>query len=636
MKDDLTWTDEGTLYSEVYGDIYYHDGQGLAETEYVFLDGNKFRDRIKKNHLIIGELGFGTGLNFLTSWLNWKKAATESRLTFVSCEKHPLDLKKYEKAHASFPQLKELSQELRSKLPPIKNGFHFLEFEEGKVSLLLMFGDAVDVYKQFEGKIDAWYLGGFAPSKNPEMWSADLFQQLARHSHDKTTLATFTAAGFVRRGLTEAGFEIERIKGFGHKKHMTTGRFTGHVVDSPSLSPWFRNPPKRKLGKVAVIGAGVAGLNVAYYLSRYGIDVTVYDKNSEVVSEASGNRWGMVYPLISKKVDRLGTFTKIGCAFIRNQLDDLGVNYSEGLLEFITSEKKETMISGGLERLPKSYLERLSPDQIKEQFGLDYAFDAALHKKAVTFSPKEYAQKLVDKGNFKCELEKEISKFTKVGSRWKLVFNDGQEEIYDSVFITSAYNSKTFPQTSFLPIRKVRGQVVYLPKELISVPLEMGMNYVNYLVKESNGDYVLGATFQVDDEDESYREQDTKDLLESFNETFPDLVKDVNFQELNGRVCFRAVQKDFFPLVGPVCKEEKYKEEFEKIKYGGPIYKYPDPTYYEGLFVLAGLGARGLSTSAMLASYLAKMLNDRISSLPEQHVSSVHPGRFIIRRLKRH
>lgn len=636
MNDDLTWTDEGTLYSEVYGDIYYHDGQGLAETEYVFLDGNNFRERIKQDHLVIGELGFGTGLNFLTSWLGWKNENSNKRLTFVSCEKHPLDLDKYEKAHKSFPELSDLSEQLREKLPPIKNGFHFLEFDEGKVSLLLMFGDAVDVYKHFEGKVDAWYLDGFAPSKNPEMWSADLFKQMARHSHENTTMATFTAAGFVRRGLQEAGFEVERIKGFGHKKHMTVGKFTGHVVESPAISPWFRNPPKRKLGKVAVIGAGIAGLNMAYYLSRYDADVTVFDKNSEVAFEASGNRWGMVYPLISKKVDRLGTFTKCGCAFTKNQIKELGVDFSEGLLEFITSEKKEIMISGGLERLPKSYLERLSPDQIKEQFGLDYEFDAVLHKKAVTFSPNEYAHKLVQKGNFKCELQKELSEFTKEGNGWKLIFSDGHEESFDSVFITSAYNSKTFPQTSFLPIRKVRGQVVHLPKESISEPLEMGMNYVNYLVKESTGDYVLGATFQVDDHEDGYRVEDTKELLKSFDETFPGLIKVDNSEELSGRVCFRAVQKDFFPLVGPVCEEDIYKKEFEKIKHGGPIYKYPKPTYYDGLFVLAGLGARGLSTSAMLASYLAKMLIDGFSTLAEQHVSSVHPSRFIIRELKRH
>ena len=104
---------------------------------------------------------------------------------------------------------------------------------------------------------------------------------------------------------------------------------------------------------------------------------------------------------------------------------------------------------------------------------------------------------------------------------------------------------------------------------------------------------------------------------------------------LEGRVCFRAVQQDYFPLVGAVCDEEKYRKDFVKVKHGGPIYKFPNPPYLEGLYVLAGLGARGLSTAAMLSSYLAKQVCEGLNVLPETHISAIHPSRFIIRDLKR-
>ncbi|MCH2208836.1 MAG: bifunctional tRNA (5-methylaminomethyl-2-thiouridine)(34)-methyltransferase MnmD/FAD-dependent 5-carboxymethylaminomethyl-2-thiouridine(34) oxidoreductase MnmC [Lentisphaerales bacterium] len=633
--DDLTWTEEGTLYSEAYGDIYYHDGQGLAETEYVFLAANKVQEKLQKAPLVIGELGFGTGLNFLTTWKAWKEQAGAKRFTFISCEKHPLDLEHFEKAHAAFPELAEFSSQLRAKLPPITSGFHFLEFENGQVSLLLMYGDAVDVYKQFEGKIDCWYLDGFAPSRNPEMWSEALFLQMARHSHENTSLATFTAAGFVRRGLESVGFSVERIKGFGNKKHMTVGTFTGHVIGSPVLPPWFQNPPRKKIQTAAVIGAGIAGLNTAYFLARSGIDVTVYDKNSKVASEASGNRWGMMYPLISKKQDRLGTFTKAGCAFTKNQLHDLGVSYREGLLEFITEERKDIMIKGGEQRLPKSYLERLAPEQINEEFGLNFDYEAAFHKQAVTFSPQEYAGSLVKKGGFECSLDSEVTDFQREDDAWHLEFKNGESATVDAVVVTAAFNTKNFERSSFLPMRKARGQVVHIPKEQVSVNFETGMNYVNYLVQESSGDYVLGATFQVDDHDEGYRVEDSKKLLDSFEEAFPGLIKPVDPESLNGRVCFRCVQQDYFPQAGPVYSEEEYKEAFVKVKHGRPHYKYPAPPYQEGLYVLAGLGARGLSTASMLAAYLAKMICDGVNILPESHITAVHPSRYIIRQLKR-
>ncbi|MCM8529821.1 MAG: bifunctional tRNA (5-methylaminomethyl-2-thiouridine)(34)-methyltransferase MnmD/FAD-dependent 5-carboxymethylaminomethyl-2-thiouridine(34) oxidoreductase MnmC [Lentisphaeraceae bacterium] len=634
---DFTWTDEGTLYSEQYEDIYYHDGQGLSETEYVFLQGNSVEEKLEKQNLVIGELGFGTGLNFLTTWLAWEKLGVDKRITFVTCEKHPLKKAFFEKAHASFPELADLSQQLREKLPTIDTGFHFLEFEQGKVSLLLMYGDAVDVYKQFEGKIDCWYLDGFAPSKNPEMWSPDLFQQMARHSHAETSLATFTAAGFVRRGLQEVGFEIERVKGFGNKKHMTVGSFNGHVIDNTCTLPWFRIPNSTKAKTVAVIGAGMAGLNMAYYLKRFGLTVTVYDKNSGPATEASGNKWGMMFPLISKKMDRLGTLTKSGCAFSLNQIRDLGIVHKQGLLEFITNDQKKARVYGGLERLPKNYIELLSPEDVKEKFNLDYDYEAAYHHEATTFSPVDYAEALIEQQALNCVYNHELESFEKVDEKWQLSFNGSEPKAeFDLLIMATAFNSAAFEQTSYLPLRKTRGQVVYLTDEQLNSDVETGINYVNYLVKESEQNFVLGATFQVDDDGVDFRVEDTQELVSSFNESFPGLIKeDVNPEGLNGRVCFRAVLKDHFPLVGPVCKVDEYKEAFEAIKHGRPRYQYPEPPQHEGLYLLTGLGARGLSTSAMLANYLARMILDGLSILPETHISAIHPSRFLIRDLKR-
>ena len=144
---DFSWTDEGTLYSEQYNDVYFADGKGLEESTYVFLDGNNLKERMDAN-LTVGELGFGTGLNFLLTWELWRQNGKKNRLTFISCEKHPLTPELLEKSHVSFPSLSNLSEQLREKWPLTETGFRFIEFEDGKVSLLLLLGDAAEMLKE--------------------------------------------------------------------------------------------------------------------------------------------------------------------------------------------------------------------------------------------------------------------------------------------------------------------------------------------------------------------------------------------------------------------------------------------------------------------------------------------------------
>ena len=140
----------------------------------------------------------------------------------------------------------------------------------------------------------------------------------------------------LERGLQDIGFEVQRVKGFGNKKHMTQAIYRGHVKSRMSLQPWFQVPPKSHAKKVAVVGAGMAGLNCAWSLSRLGAEVTVFDKASQPATGASGNLKGMMFPLISKKPDRLGTLTEAGSIFSMNQFNELGLSYKSNLLEFAT------------------------------------------------------------------------------------------------------------------------------------------------------------------------------------------------------------------------------------------------------------------------------------------------------------
>lgn len=222
----------GVPRSKQFDDVYFSEDNGLEETRYVFLKGNNLPENwMGKERFVIAETGFGTGLNFLAAWKLFKETARpEQKLNFISFEKFPLD------GEEILASLQRWSEEFSGYLEPLVEmypllipGFHKIVLDE-QVSLILIFDDVNDAIPQVEGAVDAWFLDGFKPSTNPDMWSDVVFEHMARLSRDGTTFATFTAAGGVRRGLGTHGFEVKKVPGFGSKRDMSIGRYTGAIV----------------------------------------------------------------------------------------------------------------------------------------------------------------------------------------------------------------------------------------------------------------------------------------------------------------------------------------------------------------------------------------------------------------------
>lgn len=225
----LTFTEKGTPYSPQFEESYFSDGHGLGETNYVFLEGNQLPQRFPNcQDFRIGETGFGTGLNFLLAVdLFLKTAPKTAKLTFVSCELYPLSKEQLTICQQSLTDYQAISEALIRAWP--EQWAHqtaTLSLFDGRVELVILHGEAVKVFEKIDQPMDAWFLDGFSPAKNPEMWNETVFGHLYRLSAKHTTLATFTAAGTVRRGLVAVGFHVKRIKGYGHKKHMTIASHT--------------------------------------------------------------------------------------------------------------------------------------------------------------------------------------------------------------------------------------------------------------------------------------------------------------------------------------------------------------------------------------------------------------------------
>ena len=242
----LDWDDNGQPLSRAYGDVYFSRASGLAETHHVFLDGNQLPRRFAAlpagGRLCIGETGFGTGLNFLCAWRQFQALApADARLHFVSVEKYPLRRDDLARALALWDELRPWSEQLLAQYHAIHPGFQRLLFDGGRVVLTLLVGDVLETLPELDARIDAWFLDGFSPAKNPEMWTEPLFAELARLAAPGATLATFTSAGFVRRGLIAAGFAMQRVKGFGQKREMLVGEFQGQPQGA--AKPWYARPP---------------------------------------------------------------------------------------------------------------------------------------------------------------------------------------------------------------------------------------------------------------------------------------------------------------------------------------------------------------------------------------------------------
>lgn len=356
---ELLWDENGQPLSESFDDVYFSRASGLDETRYVFLQHNKLAERWQQLQtsgspvFTIAETGFGTGLNFLCAWQLWLQTApSNARLHFISVEKYPLNKPDLEKALALWPELREESQQLQQAYPPAISGIHRRHFLNGRIQLTLIYGDATDYAEllpspepQWDGekietaKVDAWFLDGFAPSKNPQMWSPELFSAISRLSTPNTTAATFTCAGIVKRGLKSAGFTLNKVPGFGRKREMLTAvmpasdisneealstdttsavtetnhihadtasvsrKLTRKVIRKTTETPWYipskQQPPMTQ--RAIVVGGGIAGCTIAHSLATRGWQVTLLEQNERLAQDGSGNPQGLLYAKLSHK-----------------------------------------------------------------------------------------------------------------------------------------------------------------------------------------------------------------------------------------------------------------------------------------------------------------------------------------------
>ena len=314
--------------TESFDDVYFSDNNGLEESRYVFLKHNKLMARWQQHHrkhFTIAETGFGTGLNFLMAWQAFIEHPSKNvdRLFFITFEKYPLSRNELEQTHQAWPELQKYSKQLLEIYPEINRGCHRLILEQGKIILDLWIGDIQNtlptVHAQ-QGLVDAWFLDGFAPSKNPEMWQHSLFENMARLSYQHTTFSTFTAAGVINRRLIGAQFNVKKIPGFGRKREMLRGTYSS--TPQKTSTPYAPRAPHPK-EHIAIVGGGIASAHALLSLNERNLTADLFCKDKSLAQGASGNQQGAIYPLLQPQDLELSAWFTQAFLFTKQRLLNL-------------------------------------------------------------------------------------------------------------------------------------------------------------------------------------------------------------------------------------------------------------------------------------------------------------------------
>ncbi|WP_457808481.1 bifunctional tRNA (5-methylaminomethyl-2-thiouridine)(34)-methyltransferase MnmD/FAD-dependent 5-carboxymethylaminomethyl-2-thiouridine(34) oxidoreductase MnmC [Kushneria sp. EE4] len=654
----LHWRDDNAPEAVDYGDVYFSREDGRRETEHVFLAGNHLASRWHDWHqarpFVVGETGFGSGLNVLCAAHDFlARAPDDTRLHVVSTEQHPFTREDLTRALRHHEDFADLVRALVDQWPPALRGIHRVVLHE-RITLDLHFGDAAESLEQLEGRVDAWFLDGFAPSKNPDMWSERLFAALAGASREGTTFATFTCAGVVKRGLRQAGFEIRKMPGFGRKREM----LGGHMPTPPSmhprqqtrrrLTPWHIDEAPRPAGgddHIAVIGAGIAGTSLAHALARRGRRVTLIDPNPPG-SGASGNCQGALYIRPAAEVNDQSRFYLAALEYTQRFLHRIDPEHAlwhpTGVLQLATSDREAARQRRCLEhwQLPEGVVRGVSRDEagrIAGQALAEGVKHGLYYADAGWVRPDRLCAQLADTPGITQHLAA-LETIHQEDTRHVLTLSDGTCLKADHVVLACAEGAGRLSTSEFLPLQAVRGQVSHyrLDETAQALSPRCVVCAGGYAPPAWDGVQSLGASFSPNDCDLSLRDEDDAFNLGELDRTLPELARALhNAPALPSRSGLRCASPDKSPYAGGVPQVEYWRKAYAGL--GFDATRVPDVPgrYQKGLWVSLAHGSRGLVSAPLIAELLASRICEEPLPLPESLVDHLNPGRRLIRAIVR-
>ena len=655
------FNESGTPIADSFDDVYFSNDSGCDETQHVFIEGNDLIERWlswQTPHFIIAETGFGTGLNCIIAMQQFKQFRAAhpehplKRLFILSTEKFPLAVTDLQNALAVFPSVSKEVGALVSQYPPALTGCHRMHFDAWHTSIDLWLGDVHELLPLWhcpqDGLVDAWFLDGFAPSKNPDMWTDALFSQMGRLSKTGATLATFTAAGVVKRGLREAGFDIAKRNGFGRKRDMLTGVLTTPPARRVT-TPWhyrFPDTPASAAQHIAIIGAGLAGTTLALALCQRGIKVSLFGQAPTAADGASGNRQGGFYPQLQADQSNPALIQAHGFLYARRYYDALaarGLTFTWqpcGVLLLGFSEEVQKRQQNLLHKdlWPEQLVQAVTATEASTLSGIDIQHEGLFVPQGGWLCPAEVVEAQLkaarETGLLSEFYNQRVSLTTANGS----VLLESEDESYraDRIVIAAGHECAEMDALAHLPLRPVRGQVEAIPEQAPLHELKTVLCHKGYLTPGWEGRHALGSTYIKGDTSITARAEESAQNLATHAKALAGYDWALAIEhDHNARASIRLGSADHQPVVGAVIPPHKTTERYRELYKGKHVSQYEVATDQQDLLVLTGLGSRGLTTAPLMAEILASQLCHEPLPMSETLLQALAPERFMLRTFKR-
>ena len=569
---------DGAMYSAEYADIYHSVDGAIEEARHVFISGNGLPQRCREaSNFTIVETGFGCGLNFLATWDAFKRSGTACRLDFVSVEKHPFGHDDLRAILRGWPQFETFSRQLLHVYPPLVPGFHRLHFDDGRVTLTLLLGDAIDMLAELDARADAFFLDGFAPARNPDMWSEILFEQIGRIAAPGATAATYSSAAVVRSGLERAGFSVNKQPGFGRKREMLTALMPG--------TPSSHRPPSTAV----VIGAGIAGASCAFALARRGIEVELLDRESSPGMGSSGNPAAIVRPFPTLDSGMRSRFTWAAFLYAVRLYRELSERtefdwHETGVLQLARDSAHYERLVRAVEMLayPTEVVRLVSANEATQLCGARVNEDGVWFSGAGFVDGQEACTALVEStpnlvafiGNADARVihaEDEMVRITDAEN--KLLASA------DVAVLANGIGAKSFISDGAPWLRAVKGQVSGLAPAALR--LRSPVCREGYVTPAIRDCHYVGATFDESQSDACITEADHQANLQRATRILPGTFDKSSLVVRSGWAALRCASRDRLPIMGPAVTN---------------------------LFYCLAMGSRGFSWAPLVSEMLASLV----------------------------
>lgn len=607
----LTWRDDGTPVADAHDDVYFSVADGLSETRAVFIGACGLPGAwAEADRFTVAETGFGTGLNFLALWKLWRETrpSETAQLHFVSFEGFPLALEAAARALAMWPELAELSDKLLAKWPGPVRGVRQMSWPVEGVTLTLHLGDITEMLPQAVFAADAWFLDGFSPSKNEDMWGEWIYPEIAARSREGTRLGTFTVAGAVRRGLSAAGFEVERVPGHGRKRQRLEARYAPPDGAQLHTKPFDRHavlPGPMPARRVVVVGAGIAGASVAQELAAQGAEVTILEAAGGPAMEASGNPLALLMP-------RLDVGDTVPARLLIDAYLAARAEYAgrPGVAEVDIRQPVQDERMG--ERIRKLLLDPPLPLEDLEAL----QGGGLLHKGGMILRPALLVADLLRGLDVRYNAQADDA----------LALRDE----YDAVVIATGMQAKA--SLPWLELIAKQGQVDFVTGEADAPPDAIVSG--SYALA-CGSDRLWGATFEDVEPDALAALSDAAQVenLSALEVLSPYWIRQAREGAVQSRAGVRATTRDQLPIIGAVPDYDAVMTAFEGVRTGRRIYS--DAPRLDGVYLAGGFGARGFTFGPWAGQILAAQIMGHPAPAPQVALEAVSPMRLILRQLKR-